>query len=310
MDATLFRYWFVPKRWRLWSDGKRFGFMAFLFLVVGGLSFLPLLLLPARIGEGFDGYWAQLLGLLFFLVVNVACALAGAPLITREYELGSWESLVLTAVGMPRIVRFKWLARTLFAMGSIGIFVPFWLLLTSVVLYLNDGEDRAYYTKGGHLPHTWSALRLGIFLLWLAIRIPCHAIPFVTLGAFISACCRKTRRAIGITLTSVVLLQVALILLYLASMGGNVFVTSTAKGSEAFHNFFLRIGLLWPFLPNSYDDYSAHSLLSKNWQNDLTGDVVWILVVPAALLFFTLRLCRRTERTLSHRKVKQIPHGV
>lgn len=299
MDTTLFRYWFWPPRWRRWSDGRRFAFLGLLLALVGGFSFLPLLLLPARMGEGLNGYLELLLGVLFFLIVNVACALAGATLITRERELGAWEALVLTPVGMPAIVRGKWLARTVLAMGGIGVFVPFWLLFTGVVLFLNDGEERAYYTGDGKLPFVWTAARLGFFLGWLAVRILGHAVPFVSIGLLVSALCRKTRAAIGLTATTVVLiLPVALYLLFwgLSRIDQELDFVSSA--------------ILWPILPNDFNSFTAHSLVSTHWAFDLTADILWIVVLPAALLLLTLRLCRRPERLSIRRKGKPGSHGV
>jgi len=298
MDGTLFRYWFFPKRWRLWSDSKRFGFLVGLLVLIGSFSLLPLLLLPARIGEGFFGFVELLLGMLFFLVVNVASALAGATLITRERELGAWEALVITPIGMNAILRGKWLARTLFTMGSIGLFVPFWLLFTGVVLYMNDGEDRAYYTNEGHLPHWWTAVRLGIFLVWLAFRIVGHAVPFVSLGMAVSACYRKTRSAVSLTLTIVlVLLPLALWLLFCCC----------GPGEDA---RLLSSLCLWPLFPNEYNSFTADSFVSQFWTIDLVADICWIVVLPILLLSVTPGLCRRLERGPTQRKVKPMSHGV
>lgn len=299
MDGTLFRYWFFPKRWKRWSDGKRFSFIAMLILIAGGCSLLPLLLLPTRVGQGIFGYVAELLGMVFFLIVNISSALSGATLITRERELNTWEALQLSPIGMVAIVRGKWLARTLFAMGSVGLFVPFWLLFAAVVLSMNDGPERAYYTGEGNLPGGWIALRLGIFLGWLAIRILVHVVPFVSLGMLVSACTRKTRTAIALTAGLTVL--VLPILLYFFLLSFSVF--------DANRNF-AQAFALWPILPNSFEGYTAGAMISEHWRIDLLADLFWIAALPAVLLFLTLRACRRSERAPSKWKVTQMPHGV
>jgi len=299
MDATLFRYWFFPKRWRRWSVGKRFGFIAVMLLVIGGVSLLPLSLLPTRAGQGIGGYLEELLGMLFFFIVNVSCALAGSTLITRERELQTWEALAQTPIGIPAIVRGKWLARTLFASGSVGLFVPFWLIFTAVVLFLNEGEERVYYTASGQMPTSWVAMRFGIFLLWLAIRILGHAAPFVSIGLLVSACCRKTRTAIALTAGIVVLILP--MALYLLMLTFSVFDDQRPLG--------IALGL-WPILPNSFEGFTADSLVSTHWQADLVADTFWIVLLPLLLLFCATRVCRRLERAPSKWKVKSMSHGV
>lgn len=299
MDGTLFRYWFVPTRWRRWSDSKRFWFTATLLLVIGSITMIPVVLLPFRIGEGIFGYSAELLGMVFFLIVNIASALAGATLITRERELQTMEALTLTPMGLPAIVRSKWLARTLFVMSTIALFVPFWLLLAGAVLSLNESASHAYYTANGQMPSGWVAARLGIYLGWLATRIVGHALPFVSLGVLVSACCRKTRTAIALTAGIVVLILPTV--LYFLMLGFSVF--------DDQRNLITAIGL-WPILPNTFDTYTATGLLSQRWQNDLTADFLWIVVLPAILLECTLYLCRRPERRPFLKKAKPISHGV
>lgn len=313
MDATLFRYWFFPKRWRLWTDSKRFAFLEVLAIVTALLSFLPLLLLPAQIGKGIFGYLEEWLGILFFLIVNVACALAGATLITRERELGAWEALTLTPIGASAIVCGKWLARTLFTTGAIGLFVPFWLVFTAVVLYQNDGEERAYYTASDQMPQWWTAARLGIFLVWLAIRIVGHAVPFVSIGLLVSACCRKTRTAIAVT-AGIVVLALPMTLYFLMSALEVLNLTVKSQGADVYNQFPVGFALsacgLWPILPNDFESFTAHSLISTHWASDLTADILWIVVLPAILLYCAARICSRTERLPLKRKVKTISHGV
>jgi ABC-type Na+ efflux pump permease subunit len=299
MDTTLFRYWFFPKRWRRWSDGQRFSFVALTLCLIGGLSFLPLILLPTHVGEGFVGYGEEVLGMLFFFIVNVSSALAGSTLITRERDLRTWEALAQTPIGIPAIVRGKWLARTLFAVGSVGLFVPFWLVFTAVILSMNDGETRAYYTASGEMPHAWVAARLGIFLLWLAMRVLGHAIPFVSIGLLVSACCSKTRTAIALTAGIVVLILPTA--LYFLMIGFNLFHDS--------RSFSTAFGL-WPILPNSFEAYTAGSLVSSHWANDLFADIFWIVLLPILLVFCASRISRRLERPPSKWKVKSMPHGV
>ncbi len=165
MDGTLFRYWFFPAWWRRWSDGKKFSLSVVVLALFGGISLSPLLLLPTRIGRGYGGYLELVFGAIFLLAVNIGCTLAGATLITREKDRGAWEALQITPVGVGTVVRGKWLARTLLCAGWIGLFVPFWLLCTGIVLYLNDEERNAYYTATGTKPVWWTAARLGIYLL-------------------------------------------------------------------------------------------------------------------------------------------------
>ncbi|MCW3099208.1 MAG: hypothetical protein JWL77_4826 [Chthonomonadaceae bacterium] len=299
MDTTLFRYWFFPKRWRRWSDRQRFGFLALMLAVIGGFSFLPLTLLPTHVGEGMFGYVEELLGMLFFFGVNVGSALAGATLIARERDLRTWEALAQTPIGISAIVRVKWLARTLFAVGSVGLFVPFWLVFTAVILSMNEGETRVYYTASGEMAPWWTAARFGIFLLWLAIRIVGHVVPFVSIGLLVSACCSKTRTAIAVTAGIVVLLLP--MALYFLMIGFSVF-NDDRSFSSAFG--------LWPILPNSFDAYTAGSLVSSHWANDLGADIFWIVALPIILLVFASRICLRTDRAPTKRKVKLMPHGV
>ena len=286
MNYPLYRYWIPPSRWRQWSVARRLTVIIVALAASFSLACIPLCVwLPQHAWSGWSGYFVPQFGMIFLAIVDVGAAVAGATVIASERERGTWEPLLLTSLGVSRLVRVKFAARLVLCMLVVGLALPFWLGWAYEVLVDNDRDVNAYYTANGTLPHFHVALRLSLFLMWLAIRIVGRTVPFTAFGLAVSARCKRVRTAILIAISS--LIGVCVVLWHCLPNG--------AWGSHLYMNPIGAVAaslLVWPISPNSYDGYSATGLLPGEWRMDLYADLLWLLAIPAFWLWMAIRWSR------------------
>lgn len=278
MDS-IYRYWLVPSSLRRRSRPVRLCVVLGCALLSVWLMTIPLeVWLPRKTWEGWDGFTAELLYMAFLLVLSVFLLCAGALTIAPERDRQTWESLIVAPFGVPSIVRAKLFARILRCAGFLLILVPFFVAWAYEVLTIN-GVGPA--DPKSPLRDT----RLTIYLCWLGARLIGHILPFVSIGVLISSFCRRSRTALSLAITSMIG--------YVALIWG--------LSSPPLANYFTGISAevagqicLWPWSPPYYYNYETGWLISNQWTFDAAGDAVWLIIIPIACYFISVRRCKRS----------------
>src|SRR5438105_4284615 len=108
MVSPILRYWLYPACWRRWPVAARWGIAVSGCAISVWLATIPLRIwLPQKAWQGFDGYGAEMLYMLFLLLLSAALSCAGALIIAPERERQTWDSLFLSPVGIPAMIRAK-----------------------------------------------------------------------------------------------------------------------------------------------------------------------------------------------------------
>lgn len=298
MYYVLYRYWIMPSCWRRWPSPARWMVVMACIGIALWLGSIPLLRwLPERRDEGIRGFDTELSGMLFLALVDIGSAIAGATVLAGERERGTWELLLLTRLGIARIVRAKIAARAILAMGVVALMLPFWLAWAYETLAVNASWDKPFYTDHGRLPTSFTALRMGIFLLWLAVRILGRVVSFVTLGAAISARCKRVRTALIVT-TGTIFVACVLIWFVLVEFGA-VDLLFPALPKQTVYTI---VG--WPLLPNDWEHFTPTNLISTRWRVDLLNDILWIGALPWSLYGLAVYWSKR--RGVDYRTLEEV----
>jgi hypothetical protein len=289
MNDALYRYWILPSRWRRWPRWKRWCTGSLLAVSIFWLSSVPFRVWrPESAWQGRSGYEVLQDGMLFFMLVNLASALVGAAAIAGERERGTWEALLLTRLGVTAIVRAKLLSRAALMSGLVALTLPFWLMWTYQVLEVNNRSSLAFYADAAAFAPAKTALRIGLFLSWLSVRLVGRVLTFATLGLAISARSRQTRRALALTGFLITLLCVTLWVEngLLCVVFGYPSLPLSLAGRV--------IG--WPMLPNDFEYFTQSGIVSTLWREDLLADALWLVLLPSVFFRLAVRWGRRPDR--------------
>ena len=273
----LYRYWMVPSFWRRWPALARMATLTLCIAVSLLLAGIPLFVwLPNKSWQGWDGYSALLFYMGFLILLSFFLTLAGSLTIAPEHERQTWESLYLTPLGVPAVVRAKLLCRLIRCGSAILLTLPFWVAWGYEVLTINKvGPVESHSSL--------SPVRLSIFLSWLSLRTVGHMLPCVAVGMLISAYSRKARTAMSLACSAVV--AYGSLAWGLSSMPG---LYLSSRQVEVCTKL-----IWWPTLPVEWQNYDAGSLVSTSWNSDVMADVVWMALIPALCYWLTVRRCRR-----------------
>ncbi len=300
MDIVLYRYWILPSRWRRWPIRVRLLLALGLVAVSLSLGLIPLCIwLPHQDWQGFDGFGAFFCGIGFLSMVDLFAGLAGATLLAGERDRGTWESLQLTPLGTRCLVRIKLICRCLLCGMIAALTLPFWLGWAYEVLAVNNTGP---FDRSPELAFR-VAVRMTIFLIWLAVRITGRVIPFVALGMATSARSRSQRNALAITAIVVIAIQVGA---YFAAgpLGSLLHLWSPHLPLDP-----LNAVLWWPLIPNDFSYYSMTGLLSSQWRADMVGDVVWLGALPYLFYRLAVRWSRRPTKSRDMAAIERGAHG-
>ena len=266
----------APSFWRRWPGLARLGIVLACCLISLWIATIPLFVwLPRKAWQGWDGYGAELIYMVFLVLLSLFLTLAGSLTIAPERERQTWESLYITPIGVSALVRAKLVCRLVRCAVPILLMLPFWIAWGFEVLTINGAGPAGK-------PDALTSLRLTIFLGWLSLRTLGHILPCVTLGMLISALCRKARAALGIACVAVVGYGSAIWALSNIPFPG--FAPQTEKGSKL---------LLWPILPVDWSHYESGGIVSSYWASDVIADTAWIIVLPIVCYWLTVWRCRK-----------------
>lgn len=277
MIDPMYRYWLYPSCWRRWPAVVRMGIAATACGISIWLATIPLLVwLPHRAWESWDGLGAELIYMAFLILLSLLLILAGSLAIAPERDRQTWESLVVTPLGVPRIVRAKLCCRLLRCSAFIALLLPFWIAWAFEVLSLNSAGPAE--TSSG-----LAAARMTIYLIWMGLRTVGHVLPCVSLGLLISSFCRRGRTALTIACAAVA--GYGLLLWGLSA------VWPTGLSDPA-NEICTRL-FMWPFLPVEWDFYEPGSFVSSHWVADAISDAAWLIVLPLLCYALAVWRCKR-----------------
>lgn len=274
--APLIRIWLVPGRLRRLPTYGKFALAAIYLLAVGGGA-IAILTVKGSISSSIVSLIA--IAIPVFVTPSALCAMgmfAGATLIAGERQRQTWEPIQLSSTSVRTIVLLKYCARLVTCLVWAAVLVVW----TVSMIYVITKQSHAFYTQYSVAPsHHVLRARVGILLTWTSLQLVSHLIPFVGLGAAVSARCRKTKTALMIC--SAILAAYGVILWFIAARFGYSILTP-APGDW-------KVVLRWPVLPYLSGEYqSARGLLPNGWRANLGADLIWTLVVTAVSLCFAI----------------------
>jgi ABC-type Na+ efflux pump permease subunit len=239
---------------------------------------------PHHAWGGFEGFAVLIYGMLFFIGISILSALTGATAISSERERGTWESLLLTSLGVRAIVRAKLLSRVALLAGLVALTLPFWLTWANEVLEVNNTGP---FNRGlAHSAPYRLAVRMSLFLVWLAVRIVGHVLPFAALGLAVSARCCYTKTALIVT---------GVLACGLCALTWFLRFNMQLFTPPLFTDYLIMIAF-WPLMPNDFTYYTMTGPVSTHWQMDIIADTVWLSLIPYLLFRLAVRWSRRPDR--------------
>ena len=286
--SPLLRYWLIPGRLRrlpIWGQIALAVFVVCLTIVVS----IAIFRIKGSVQTGPLNYAGAILLLGLPVTLSVLGTFAGAMLIAGERQKQTWEPLLLGAVSVGKLVSVKLAARLIFCLLMV-LPATIWFECLMYRLIQENGFSWDQYPP---TPTTFR-IRTCLFLVWTFLQILGHLLPFMTLGAAVSARCRKVKDALLVssgllTAYGVLFWQMAISTRFQAIVNSS----HPGLGLEAFR---------WPVVPYLSGEYSdSRDILAIGWRTTLAADLIWTLAVPAVFLTLAIAWSRLSRPSPSRR---------
>jgi hypothetical protein len=269
----IYRFWICPSFWRRWPNFARIGIVLVSCAASLSAAAIPLFVwLPLKSWQGWDGLGAELIYFAFLILLSLFLMLAGSLTIAPERERQTWESLFITPLGIPALVRAKLVCRFARCALAILFVMPFWIAWGYEVLMVNQAGPAG-------VQDGLTSVRVAIFLGWFGVRTAGHILPCVALGMLISSFCRRGRAALTTACVTVVAYGL---------------LTSTLLNLPSVHlSESISKLVLWPILNLDWQHYQPDHLVSTQWASDAIADTAWMIALPLVCYFLAIWRCRR-----------------
>jgi hypothetical protein len=287
----LLRYWLLPGRLRRLPRVAQIAVAVIFILMTASLA-----VAIARTKESIFSFGPLLIPAMILLyglpgILSGLGVFAGATLIASERQKQTWEALLLSPMPVRQVVGLKMLARLAFCL-LLALPPTVWLITLVHVTVRENG-----FSNDGVLPpRNVAVIRIAIFLIWTFLHVIGHLLPFLALGAAVSARSRKVIDA---------LLFCSIILTGYAVIFWQLIVTAHVRNIMEPSNSGLGLALFrWPVLPYLSGDFpSRRMILPSGWQNNLMADLIWMAAIPTVFTLLAITWSRLSRRSPAPRKL-------
>jgi len=223
--------------------------------------------------------------------LSVMALAAGATLIAGERQKQTWEPLLAAPIPIQNVVAVKLLARTVFCM-ILALPPTVWVLSILFVLIRENGFRRAYDTPTPAVLF----LRIAPLLAWTALQLLCRLIPFLAIGAAISARCRKVNDAL--LFVGAVIVTYAVVLWQLIASDHGYDIINPSRYGIAMTIF------RWPVMPYLTGNYPSEiTILPSGWQVVVAADLIWITAIPLVFTLIAIHWSRPSTKSQTPAKL-------